>query len=196
MAKAIVDKLGSELVALIPQDSYYKDHPQLSLEERQKLNYDHPDSFENSLLIGHLKQLRQGQSIEMPVYDFADHRRVSSTLSIPHKPVIILEGIHVLVEAALREMLDIKVFVDTDADVRVLRRMLRDIQDRGRSMESVHEQYLSTVKPMHDAFIEPSKRYADLIIPEGGENSIAISLLTSRIGDELNRDLSRPSFDK
>jgi uridine kinase len=185
VAKAIVDKLGSESVALISQDAYYKDHSSLPFEERVLLNYDHPDSFDNDLLIQHLQQLRSGKSIQLPIYDFSLHARSKETVTVDYKPVVVLEGIHVLVDATLRAQLDIKVFVDTDPDVRVLRRIMRDIQERGRTVESVYHQYLNTVKPMHDAFIEPSKRYADLIIPEGGENEIAISLLTTRISQFL-----------
>jgi uridine kinase len=185
VAKSILDRLGSESVALISQDAYYKDHSSMPFEERVKLNYDHPDSFDNDLLIQHLQQLRSGQSIQLPIYDFSLHARLKETVTVDYKPVVVLEGIHVLVDATLRAQLDIKVFVDTDPDVRVLRRIMRDIEERGRTVESVYHQYLNTVKPMHDAFIEPSKRYADLIIPEGGENEIAISLLTTRISQFL-----------
>jgi uridine kinase len=191
VAKSIIDTLGDEHVALISQDAYYKDHEELTIDERQSLNYDHPDSFDNDLLLQHLTMLRQGQGIEVPVYDFSIHRRAQQTVFIPHKPVIVLEGIHVLVDPQLREELDIKVYVDTDPDVRVLRRMVRDIEERGRTISSVYKQYLDTVKPMHDAFIEPSKRYADLIIPEGGENKIAISLLTTRISQFLTDNYVR-----
>jgi uridine kinase len=151
------------------------------LEARQLLNYDHPDSFDNELLYKHLQQLRNGQAIDMPIYDFKTHNRRPETIRVEVRPVIILEGIHVLVEPSIRELLDIKVFVDTDPDVRLLRRIRRDIEDRGRTLDSVYTQYLNTVKPMHDAFVEPSKRMADLIIPEGGENQIAIALLTTRV---------------
>lgn len=181
VANNIVEALGEANVALISQDAYYKDLSKMSFEERQRLNYDHPDAFDNDLLLEHLGQLRNRQTIQLPVYDFSLHTRLPQTISVEYKPVLVLEGIHVLVDERIRNALDIKVFVDTDADVRVLRRMIRDIKDRGRTLDSVYEQYLSTVKPMHDAFIEPSKRYADLIIPEGGENKIAISLLTTRI---------------
>lgn len=181
VALAILDALGEDHVTVISQDAYYKDHASLSLEARQQLNYDHPESFDNDLLLAHLIRLSAGQPIEVPVYDFTAHSRSGKTVHVPAKPVVVLEGIHVLVEESLRNHLDIKVFVDTDPDVRVLRRVTRDIQDRGRTIESVYQQYLTTVKPMHDAFVEPSKRYADLIIPEGGENKIAISLLTSRL---------------
>lgn len=191
VAKAIVDALGADNVAFISQDAYYKSLSTISLEERQRLNYDHPDAFDNDLLLEHLQILRSGHSIALPVYDFALHTRSEKTIHVDYKPVVVLEGIHVLVDERIRDALDIKVFVDTDADVRVLRRLVRDIQDRGRTLDSVHQQYLSTVKPMHDAFIEPSKRYADLIIPEGGENKIAISLLTTRIHHFLEDHASR-----
>ncbi|GMA51091.1 uridine kinase [Alicyclobacillus contaminans] len=181
VANAIVESLGADRVTLISQDAYYKDLSDLTFEERQHLNYDHPDAFDNDLLLEHLHQLRKGQPIQLPIYDFALHARVPDTVRVEHRPVVVLEGIHVLVDERIRRALDIKVFVHTDPDVRVLRRMMRDIKDRGRTLDSVYEQYLTTVKPMHDAFIEPSKRYADLIIPEGGENKIAISLLTTRI---------------
>ncbi|MCF8566471.1 uridine kinase [Alicyclobacillus tolerans] len=181
VAQAIVDKLGEQYVALIPQDAYYRDHVTLPFEQRQGLNYDHPDAFDNELLLEHLRRLRKRDSIDLPVYDFSSHTRSTQTIRVPYKPVVVVEGIHILVEQELRSMLDIKVFVDTDPDVRVLRRILRDVQERGRTVESVYTQYLTTVKPMHDAFVEPSKRYADLIIPEGGENEIAISLLTTQI---------------
>ncbi|EPZ42522.1 MULTISPECIES: uridine kinase [Alicyclobacillus] len=188
VARAILEQLGAQSVALISQDAYYQDHSDLPFERRQQLNYDHPDSFDNDLLREHVTTLRQGGSIEMPIYDFKTHNRSAQTIHVPARPVIILEGIHVLVDPELRALLDIKVFVDTDPDVRVLRRIRRDIEERGRSIESVYDQYLSTVKPMHDAFIEPSKRFADLIIPEGGQNQIAIALLTTRVSQFLSEN--------
>lgn len=181
VARRILKRIGTEHVALISQDSYYKHQPHLTLEERASVNYDHPHSFDNELLIEHLQTLRRGQSIQVPVYSFSDHIRTAETIPMSPRPVIVLEGILVLADEPLRKEMDIKVFVDTDADVRVLRRISRDLRERGRTFESVFTQYLSTVKPMHEAFIEPSKRYADLIVPEGGENEIAISLLASRI---------------
>jgi uridine kinase len=186
VAKAVVEQLGNHNVAMISQDAYYQDHARFTMDERMQVNYDHPDAFDNELLISHLHQLREGLSIEMPMYDFSTHSRKRETIPLPYKPVVVIEGIHVLVDESLRSELDIKVFVDTDPDVRVLRRVVRDIRVRGRSIESVYEQYLATVKPMHDAFIEPSKRYANLIIPEGGENKIAIDLLTTRIRQFLH----------
>ncbi|MCL6517190.1 uridine kinase [Alicyclobacillus sp.] len=192
VARSIFERLGCENVNIISQDAYYRDQSDLPPETRAKQNYDHPDAFDNALLYDHILQLKNGRSIHMPVYDFSCHTRTAKTVLVPYRPVLVVEGIHVLVDESLRRLFDIKVFVDTDPDVRVLRRIRRDIVDRGRTVESVYEQYLSTVKPMHDAFVEPSKRYADLIIPEGGENEIAISLLVSRINDFLVQTAPRP----
>lgn len=186
VARSIVDHLGESVVTLIPQDAYYKDHPDLTPDERSRLNYDHPDSFDNELLHFQIEQLKQGQAVQMPVYDFSAHRRLPETVIVPSRRVVIVEGIHVLVDEQLRNAMDIKIFVDTDGDVRVLRRILRDVNERGRSVDSVYNQYLRTVKPMHDAFIEPSKRYADLILPEGGENQIGISLVVAKIQHVLH----------
>lgn len=177
VARSIMNKLGSENVTLISQDNYYLHHSGLTFQEREKINYDHPNAFENRLLLKHLLELRNGRAVEIPVYDFTRHARSEQTIRIEVKPIVLLEGIHVLTDEELREALNIKVFVDTDPDVRILRRLSRDINERGRTLESVFDQYLSTVKPMHDAFIEPSKKYADIIIPEGGENEIGIDML-------------------
>ncbi|WP_438448341.1 uridine kinase [Gorillibacterium sp. sgz5001074] len=185
VAHRIVKRIGSQHVALISQDSYYKHQPHLTLEQRASVNYDHPNSFDNGLLLEHLRQLRSGVGVDVPVYSFSEHIRLEETVRLEPKPVVILEGILLLADEPLRGEMDIKVFVDTDADVRVLRRIARDLKERGRSIESVFAQYLDTVKPMHEAFIEPSKRYADLIVPEGGENEIAISLLASRIEQSI-----------
>ncbi|MBT2291431.1 uridine kinase [Paenibacillus albidus] len=179
VARSVIDRLGSGKVTFISQDNYYKDHSHLSLTERGLINYDHPFAFDNELLIQHLKELKQGLPAQAPVYDFTVHAR-STVLTeelVPNN-IVILEGLHVLSDEKLREILDIKVFVDTDPDVRILRRVLRDIEERGRTIQSIHHQYLTTVKPMHEAFIEPSKKYADLIIPEGGENEVGIQLLS------------------
>lgn len=178
VARSIITKLGSTNVTLISQDNYYLHHSGLTFEERERINYDHPRAFENELLLKHLNQLKNGQAVDIPVYDFSTHARSQETIHIDVKPIVLLEGIHVLTDEELRSALNIKVFVDTDPDVRVLRRLSRDINERGRTLQSVFDQYLTTVKPMHDAFIEPSKKYADIIIPEGGENQIGISLLT------------------
>lgn len=181
VAHRILKRIGTRHVALISQDSYYKHQPHLTKEERAAVNYDHPNSFDNGLLVEHLQLLRAGERVQVPVYSFSEHLRTEETVTVEPKPVVVLEGILVLADEPLRNEMDIKVFVDTDADVRVLRRISRDLKERGRTFESVFAQYLETVKPMHEAFIEPSKRYADLIVPEGGENEIAVSLLASRI---------------
>ncbi len=188
LAETLCSQLSSEIAVLIPYDSYYKHLPHLSFAERSQLNYDHPDAFETDLLVSHLEQLKAGKAIEMPTYDFTTHLRKGQTIPISPKSVVIVEGILILAEASLRQLLDIKVYVDTDADVRVLRRMLRDIAERGRTLESVYQQYLDTVKPMHDAFVEPSKRYADIIIPRGGHNAVALGILLSRINQFLSEE--------
>ncbi|MFM9278498.1 uridine kinase [Paenibacillus jiagnxiensis] len=179
VARSVIERLGTGKVTFISQDNYYKDHSYLSMAEREQINYDHPFAFDNELLIEHLKLLKEGQPAQAPVYDFSVHARsTTETLELKPNNIAIIEGLHVLSDEHLRRMLDIKVFVDTDPDVRILRRVVRDIQERGRTIESIHNQYLTTVKPMHEAFIEPSKKYADLIIPEGGENEVGIQLLS------------------
>jgi len=182
VAHSVIDRLGSDKVTFISQDYYYKDNPHLSFAEREKINYDHPFAFDTELMIDHIHDLMEGKTAHAPVYDFTLHGR-SKTQTHELKPnnIIILEGLHILSDEQLRAILDIKVFIDTDPDVRILRRVVRDIEERGRSIRSVHDQYLSTVKPMHEAFIEPSKKYADLIIPEGGQNEVGIQLLTTLI---------------
>mgnify|MGYP001047750963 CR=1 FL=1 len=185
LAKGLCDQLGTNSAVLIPHDCYYRHLPDIPFKERSHLNYDHPDAFETDLLVTHLRQLRAGQPIELPSYDFTTYLRTAQTTNIQPKQVVIVEGILVLAEASLRDLFDIKVYVDTDADVRVLRRMLRDIAERGRTLDSVCRQYLETVKPMHDAFVEPSKRYADIIIPRGGQNMVALGILSSRINEFL-----------
>lgn len=179
VAKSVITRMGAEKVTFISQDNYYKDQSHLSMVERERINYDHPLAFDNDLLVEHLRSLGEGQTVYSPVYDFSIHAR-SETRTIPliPNPIVIIEGLHVLSDEHLRQMLNIKVFVDTDPDVRILRRVLRDIEERGRSIQSIHDQYLRTVKPMHEAFIEPSKKYADLIIPEGGHNEVGVQLLT------------------
>lgn len=166
---------------VIEQDYYYKDQSHLPFEERLKTNYDHPLAFDNDLLREDLNKLLNRQSIEKPVYNYEMHTRSDETISVEPKDVIILEGILVLEDERLREMMDIKVFVDTDSDLRIIRRMMRDINERGRSIESVIDQYVNVVRPMHLQFVEPAKRYADIIIPEGGHNYVAIDLLTTKI---------------
>lgn len=195
VARSVIDRLGTEKVTFISQDNYYKDHSHLSFSERESINYDHPFAFDNELLIEHLKMLRENKTTFAPVYDFTVHAR-SATETVELKPnkIVIIEGLHVLSDENLREMLDIKVFVDTDPDVRILRRVLRDIEERGRSIQSIHHQYLSTVKPMHEAFIEPSKKYADLIIPRGGHNEVGIQLLSILTERHLTNDWTSSDF--
>ncbi len=181
IAQTIYSQLGPENVAYIPHDAYYHDLSHLPFEERARRNFDHPDSLDTALLVEHIKQLKQGQPVEIPVYDFATHTRRPETRHVEPRPIILVEGILVFVEPALRDLMDIKIFVDTDADLRFIRRLLRDINERGRTMESVIEQYLSTVRAMHLEFVEPSKRYADIIIPEGGFNTVALDMVISRL---------------
>ncbi|MCG3089200.1 uridine kinase [Sporosarcina cyprini] len=168
-------------VVVIEQDYYYKDQSHLEFEERLKTNYDHPLAFDTDLLIEHVGMLLERTSISKPVYDYALHTRSNETIEISPKDVIILEGILVLEDPRLRELMDIKLFVDTDADLRIIRRLMRDIQERGRTIDSVIDQYLTVVRPMHNQFIEPTKRYADIIIPEGGHNEVAIDLMVTKI---------------
>ncbi|RJE84361.1 uridine kinase [Paenibacillus sp. 1011MAR3C5] len=189
VARSVIDNQGTDKVTFISQDNYYKEHSQLSMEEREIVNYDHPLAFDNELLIEHLLLLKQGQPAYAPVYDFTEHTRfVDRQIELLPSRIVILEGLHVLSDERLREHLDIKVFVDTDPDVRILRRVLRDIEERGRTIQSIHDQYLNTVKPMHEAFIEPSKKYADIILPEGGHNQVGIQLLSILTEKYLNGD--------
>lgn len=181
VARAIAERVPKATVAVIEQDSYYKDQRDIPLEERAKVNYDHPSAFDTPLLVAHLERLAVGQPIEKPVYNFSLHTRENYTERIEPRDIIIVEGLLVLWEASIRELLDIKLFVDTDADVRVLRRLERDIRERGRTLESVISQYLSSVRPMHLEFVEPSKRYADVIIPEGGHNEVAIDMIATKV---------------
>lgn len=181
VTRAILDSLPADSVAVLEHDSYYKDQSHLSFEERLHTNYDHPFAFDTLLLIQHLQELVQGRAIEKPVYSFVQHTRLPETETIPSRPVVILEGILILEDQRIRDLLDIKVYVDTDADVRIIRRIVRDIQERGRTLESVVDQYLTVVRPMHMQFVEPTKRYADIIIPEGAHNTVAIDILVSKI---------------
>ncbi|GGI40157.1 uridine kinase [Mammaliicoccus stepanovicii] len=177
----IMKNLDGYSVALIEQDYYYKDQSHMSFEDRLKTNYDHPFAFDNERLKQDLKNIKEGRAIEVPTYDYSNHTRSDKTIRFEPKDVIILEGIFALENADLRELMDVKIYVDTDADLRILRRMTRDIKDRGRTMESVIDQYLSVVRPMHIQFIEPTKKYADIIIPEGGSNKVAIDIMTTKI---------------
>jgi uridine kinase len=168
-------------VAILAHDSYYKAHGDMTLEERARLNYDHPGAFDTAMMVEHIKALKSGVPVEQPVYSFVEHNRTGETVTVKPSRVVIVDGILIFENEALREQMDIKVFVDTDADVRLARRILRDVIDRGRTMESVISQYLDTVKPMHEEFVEPSKRWADVIIPEGGFNSVAVAMLIENI---------------
>ena len=188
IAREIYKQFGDTCIAMIEQDSYYKDQSDLSYEERIKTNYDHPDAFDTSLLVRHLKLLLEGNVIEKPIYNFEIHNRMQQTVLVQPKEIIIVEGILVLQEKILRDMLDIKIYVDTDADVRIIRRMVRDINERGRTIDSVINQYLNVVKPMHLQFVEPTKRNADIIIPEGGHNKVAIDIITANIKQFLNAE--------
>ena len=181
VARMILKTVGAEQVAYLPHDAYYKDRPDLPLAERTLVNYDHPNSLETKLLIKHIKQLVAGQSVQMPVYDFARHRRTEQTVLVDPSPIILVDGILIFTKRGLRELMDIKIYVDTDADVRFIRRLQRDMQERGRSLPSVIQQYLETVRPMHLKFVEPSRRYADIIIPHGGHNQIAIDMVVARL---------------
>jgi uridine kinase len=184
IAESIVTEIGPEHVAMIQHDAYYRDLTHLPLEERSKVNYDHPDSLETDLLVGHLEELLAGRPIERPTYDFTVHNRAAETVTVEPLPVVIVEGILVMVEPALRDLMDLKIYVDTDPDLRILRRLERDIEERGRSFPSVRDQYIETVRPMHLRFVEPSKRYADIVIPEG-YNINAVGTVISMIREVL-----------
>lgn len=181
VVKKIFSELPEKNIVIIEQDSYYKDQSHLTLEERTKTNYDHPLAFDNDLLIEHLKKLLNNEAIQKPIYDYEIHNRKKETVTVEPKDIIILEGILILDDKRIRDLLDIKIYVDTDSDVRLVRRIVRDIRERGRTLESVINQYMSTVRPAHIQFIEPSKKYADIIIPEGGYNKVAIDLMVTKI---------------
>jgi uridine kinase len=181
VVRRIVESIGDDQVTVLEHDRYYRDRNDLRLEERAALNYDHPDSLETDLLVQHVEALRAGQTVNVPVYDFARYARRPDTRPMAPRRAIIVEGILIYTDAALRRLMDVKVFVDTDDDIRFIRRLQRDIADRGRTVQSVVEQYLGTVKPMHLEFVEPSKRYADIIVPQGGHNAVAIDMLMTLI---------------
>lgn len=181
VSQAILDRVGRDRIAFIQHDSYYRDLSHLPVEERRVMNFDHPDSLENELLIRHLQELLVGHVIDVPVYDFRIHTRLSETRRLEPKPVILVEGILVFVDKALRDMMDVKIYVDTPADIRFIRRLERDINERGRSLHSVIDQYQDTVRPMHLEFVEPSKRYADVIIPQGGFNVVALDMIVAQV---------------
>ncbi|HEX5521652.1 MAG TPA: uridine kinase [Longimicrobiaceae bacterium] len=185
VARRIYESLHLDAAVFLDQDSYYRDLAHMTLEERKKLNFDHPDSLDNALLADHLEQLVARQSIEKPTYDFAAHTRAAETAHVEPRNVVLVEGILLFVEPRLRELFDLKIFVDTDADVRFIRRLTRDLELRGRTVDSIIEQYLATVRPMHFEFVEPSKRYADVILPRGGSNTAGIELIAARVRERL-----------
>ena len=185
VARNIVREIGSDKVVVIDQDSYYRNLEDVPLRDRESRNFDHPDAFDNELLKHHVRELVQGRSIEQPIYDYAEHRRLPETRSVGDHLVVVLEGILIFVDPELRALMDIKLFVDADADVRFIRRLRRDLIERGRSVDSVIRQYEESVRPMHVQFVEPSKRWADLIIPEGGHNKVAIDLVKTKIRELL-----------
>ncbi len=188
VSQAILDRVGLDRIVYIPHDLYYHDLSHLPLDQRAQFNFDHPDALDNTLLIDHLDALSAGHPVALPTYDFATYARLPQTQTILPHPVILIEGILIFVDPLLRRRMQVKLFVDADPDLRFIRRLSRDVQERGRSLDSVVHQYLTTVRPMHLEFVEPSKRYADLIIPEGGRNPIAIDMLVARIEAEL-RDM-------
>jgi uridine kinase len=181
VARAILDAVGADRIAFLEQDSYYRDVAWASHEDLLRHNFDHPDALDGDLLAAHVAALKGGRAIEVPVYDFVRHRRTGATRRVEPRPVVLLEGILLFVEPALRELLDLKIYVDTDADLRLIRRLRRDLAERGRTVEEVIHQYLATVRPMHLEFVEPSKRWADLILPEGGENRVALEMVAARV---------------
>ena len=181
LAEIVIERVGKKRIAYLPHDAYYRDLSHLDPEQRITVNFDHPDSLETDLLVEQIQTLRLGHAIEMPVYDFKSHTRKNETIAIFPKQVIMVEGILIFADRLLRQVMDVKVFVDTDSDIRVIRRLERDIQERGRTMEMVLQQYLSTVRPMHLEFVEPSKRYADVIVPEGGLNAVAMEMVVARL---------------
>lgn len=187
ITRRLIERFGGD-VSVIHHDNYYKAHHDMPYEERTLLNFDHPDAFDTDMLIEHLKLLRQGRSVQCPVYDYLIHDRTDKTITIRPTRVIIVEGILIYENRELCDEMDIKIFVDADADVRILRRIVRDVRDRGRSLESVINQYLSTVKPMHEAFVEPSKRRADVIVPEGGHNLVALDMVIQRVRAHLESE--------
>ncbi|MCS7058575.1 MAG: uridine kinase [Meiothermus sp.] len=186
VTEAILEAVGPEFVALLPMDNYYKANEHLPLEERRRLSYDHPEAFDLELYLEHVKRLTQGQAVKVPVYSFREYTRTFETILVRPAPVVVLEGILLFFDERLRAEMNLKVYVDTDPDVRFIRRLQRDLQERGRTVESVIRQYLEQVRPMHLSFVEPSKRYADVIIPHGGRNQEALAMLTARVRSLLN----------
>lgn len=200
VANVILQRVGSHRIAYLPHDAYYRDLSSLPPNQRAQVNFDHPDSLETELLVEHVRALKAWQAVELPVYDFTRHARTEQTVRVEPQRVILVEGILIFAEPMLRQLFDVKIFVDTDADIRFIRRLQRDIAERGRTAETVVRQYLTTVRPMHLEFVEPSKRYADVIIPEGGLNVVAMDMVIARIEDLLHEDLSssrgREAYEK
>lgn len=178
---SILTRVGAERIACIPHDAYYRDFSELSPSQRVQINWDHPDALDTDLMIDHIQRLKRSEAIDLPIYDFTTYARLAQTKPIQPQPIIIVEGILIFAEAQVRRLCDVKIFVDTDSDLRFIRRLQRDLTERGRSAESVIRQYLETVRPMHLEFVEPTKRYADVIIPEGGQNTVALDMVVARI---------------
>ncbi|HLM54712.1 MAG TPA: uridine kinase [Pyrinomonadaceae bacterium] len=193
VANRILESVRQEEVIFLQQDSYYRNLDQMPLDYRRQVNFDHPDAIDNDLLVEHLRALKRGEAVELPLYDFKTHARKAETLHMDPRPIIIIEGILVFAEQRLLDEMDIRVYVDTPDDIRFIRRLRRDVAERGRTVESVIEQYLATVRPMHTQFVEPSKRSADVIIPEGGHNLVSIALISGRIRERLADERRRTS---
>ena len=191
VARRILENVSDEQVAYLQQDSYYRNLGDMPLELRRLINFDHPDALDHSLFVNHVKALRAGEAVAVPVYDFTAHTRRNETIRVEPKPIVIVEGILIFADAGLRELLEVKIFVDTADDLRFIRRLQRDVSERGRSVESVIKQYLETVRPMHLQFVEPSKRHADVIIPEGGYNEVGVDLISGKIRAQLRQELDR-----
>ncbi len=185
LARLIMERIGPESIAFLPHDAYYRDFSHLPPEERLQVNYDHPNTLETELLIEHIRALKAGKAVDRPLYDFTTHARRPEKVRVEPRPILLVEGILVLAEPALRRLFDLKLYVDTDPDIRFIRRLQRDVRERGRTPEMVIEQYMRTVRPMHLEFVEPSKRYADLIVPEGGLNTVALEVIVARIRDRI-----------
>jgi uridine kinase len=188
----IVNKIYSEVpeksICIIEHDAYYKDQSEITYEQRCKTNYDHPFAFDTDLFVEHIKSLKNGETIEKPIYDYEIHNRIKEKIIVEPKEIIIVEGLLVFYEERIRELLDIKIFVDTDADIRIMRRIMRDMKERGRTLDSIMKQYISTVRPAHEQFIEPSKKYADIIVTEGGNNLVAVDLMVTKIKSLLYKN--------
>jgi uridine kinase len=187
VANVILRRLGADKITFLPHDSYYRDLEDLKIEERQSINFDHPDALETELLVEHIQALKRGETVEVPIYDFTTHTRTDQTLHIESQRVILVEGILIFADETLLNLFDAKIFVETPDDIRFIRRLQRDLLERGRTVDSVIQQYMTTVRPMHLEFVEPSKRQADVIIPEGGHNTVAMDMVVARIGEMLAR---------